>query len=153
MSTRRRFLIIAAAAAGASLLSAPAMARKAEIYTGFLSSAAVGGYDPVAYFTQGRPVKGKGKWTMSWKGANWYFASRENLETFRAMPEKYAPQFGGYCAYGVSQGAAVKGDPLLWTIRDGRLYLNINKQVQKIWEKDIPGYIEKAEMNWPKVLE
>ena len=147
--SRRGFVI-----SSIGLVSAPsaALAAKPQIYTSFLSSSAVGGYDPVAYFTKGKPVKGLSKYTLKWKGANWYFSSQENLDKFKADMEAYAPQFGGYCAYGVSQNAAVKGDPLLWKIVDGKLYLNINKQVVNIWNKDIPGYIAKANANWPNVL-
>ncbi len=153
--TNRRNFVLSTIAAGAVMAVLPnqALAAKAPIYTGFLSSSAVDGYDTVAYFTQGKPVKGKKQFTTEWKGANWYFLSQENLDKFKANPTAYAPQYGGYCAYGVSQNAAVKGDPLLWKIVDGKLYLNINRQVVTIWRKDIPGYIEKANEYWPKVLE
>jgi len=155
--TNRRNFVLSTIAAGAVMAVLPNQALaakvKAPIYTGFLSSSAVDGYDTVAYFTQGKPVKGKKQFTTEWKGANWYFLSQENLDKFKANPTAYAPQYGGYCAYGVSQNAAVKGDPLLWKIVDGKLYLNINKQVVTIWRKDIPGYIEKANEYWPKVLE
>ena len=152
--TNRRDFIFSTLAAGAAITLAPVMAQaaKAEIYTGFLSSSAVGGYDPVAYFSKNMPVKGKKQFSMKWKDAWWYFASAENLAKFKANPVAYAPQYGGYCAYGVSQNAAVKGDPLLWKIVDGKLYLNINKQVVGIWNKDVPGYISKANQNWPNVL-
>lgn len=152
MINRRKFVLAGAALAAVSATAAPALAAKAQIYTSFLSSAAVGGYDTVAYFTVGKPVKGSSKYQTRWKGADWYFSSAENLAKFKANPQAYAPQFGGYCAYGVSQNAAVKGDPLLWKIVDGKLYLNINKQVVSIWNKDIPGYITKANTNWPNVL-
>lgn len=150
---RRTLLTSVAAVAMSASFSLPARAGKAPIYTGLLSNAAVGGYDTVAYFTDGMPVKGKSQFRTKWMGADWYFASKEHLEMFKANPTAYAPQYGGYCAYGVSQMAAVKGDPLLWKIVDGKLYLNINKAVVKIWNKDIPGYISKADQNWPKVLE
>lgn len=122
------------------------------VYTGFLSSTAVGGYDPVAYFTQGAPVEGSSDHTFSWKGAQWRFASAENLATFRANPEHYAPQYGGYCAYAVSQGSTAPGDPLQWTIVNDRLYLNVNASIQARWAQDIPGYIAKADANWPALL-
>lgn len=132
--------------------AAPALAAKSEIYTGFLSGVAVGGYDPVAYFSEKRPVKGSGKFELEHKGATWRFASRANLEKFRADPAAYAPKYGGYCAWAVSQGYTAKGDPQYWRIVDGKLYLNYDASVQKRWEKDIPGFIRKAEANWPKVL-
>lgn len=152
MFNRRNFLLVCLTSATQVIAAPVAMAAKAQIYTSFLSSAAVGGYDPVAYFTVGMPVKGSKKHAMEWKGAWWYFSSAENLTKFKASPAAYAPQFGGYCAYGVSQNAAVKGDPLLWKIVDGKLYLNINKQVVKIWNKDVPGYISTANEKWPNVL-
>ncbi len=152
--TNRRNFIFSTIAAGGALAFAPgvALAAKPQIYTGFLSSSAVDGYDTVSYFTQGMPVKGKDQFKVKWKEAWWYFSSKENLDKFNANPTAYAPQYGGYCAYGVSQNATVKGDPLLWKIVDGKLYLNINKQVVTIWTKDIPGYIEKANGFWPQVL-
>jgi len=134
-------------------LSGPAFAGKPEIYTGFLSGVAAGGYDPVAYFVQSKPIKGSDAYAMTYKGATWRFASRENLETFRTNPAAYAPQYGGYCAWAVSQGYTAKGDPEYWRIVDGKLYLNYDAKVQARWEKDIPGFIAKADANWPKVLE
>jgi YHS domain-containing protein len=130
-----------------------AQARSPEIYTGILSSTAVGGYDPVAYFKDGKPVAGKSDITWTWKGATWRFASAENREAFRQKPEAYAPAYGGYCAWAVSQGYTAKGDPNYWKIVDGRLYLNYDGRVQKDWEKDIPAHIAKANANWPKVLD
>lgn len=131
----------------------PAMAAKAETYTGLLSGTAVGGYDPVAYFRDGRPVEGSRAFSTAWKGATWRFASAGNLAAFKAAPEKYAPQYGGYCAWAVSQGYTAKGDPRHWTIVDGRLYLNYNADVKATWSKDIAGNIAKADANWPKVLQ
>jgi hypothetical protein len=130
-----------------------AQARSPEIYTGIGSSTAMGGYDPVAYFKEGRPVAGKSDITWTWKGATWRFASAANREAFRQKPEAYAPAYGGYCAWAVSQGYTAKGDPKYWKIVDDRLYLNYDAGVQKSWEKDIPGHIDKADRNWPKVLD
>jgi YHS domain-containing protein len=130
-----------------------ARARSPEIYTGILASTAVGGYDPVAYFKEGRAVAGKSDITWTWKGATWRFATPENREAFRQKPEAYAPAYGGYCAWAVSQGYTAEGDPKHWKIVDGRLYLNYDARVQKDWEKDIPGHISKADTNWPKVLD
>ena len=119
----------------------------------FLSSMAVDGYDPVAYFTDGRPVEGSDAFETEYKGATWRFASAEHRDAFIADPAKYAPQYGGYCAWAVSQGYTAKGDPQHWRIVDGRLYLNYNADVQKKWAADIPGHISAADGNWPKVLE
>ena len=113
---------------------------------------ALKGYDPVAYFTMGRPVKGQKDLQFEWHGAKWLFSSAEHLALFRENPEKYAPQYGAYCAYAVSQGKTADIDPEAWAIVDGKLYLNLNKDVQKIWDQDRPGYIKKADRNWPELL-
>ncbi len=112
---------------------------------------AIRGYDPVAYFTEGRPVEGSAKFTAEWMGATWRFASAANRDSFVAAPERYAPQYGGYCAWAVSQGDTASIDPEAWRIVDGRLYLNYSKSVQGRWEKDIPGNIAKADGNWPRL--
>lgn len=112
---------------------------------------AINGYDPVAYFSAGKPVRGLAEFTHSWRGATWRFASAANRDLFAAAPERYAPQYGGFCAYGVTQGYAVKTEPDAWKIVDGKLYLNYDQSVQKRWSSDIPGYIAKAEQRWPEV--
>jgi YHS domain-containing protein len=129
-----------------------AFARSAEIYTGTFSSLAVGGYDTVAYFKAGRPTQGVAQFETEYKGATWRFASKENLDAFKANPTAYAPQYGGYCAWAVSQGYTASGDPNVWKIVNGKLYLNYDQGVQAKWEKDIPGFIAKADKNWPGVL-
>jgi YHS domain-containing protein len=138
----------------AAVLAAPA-ARAAEdpIYTGTLSDLAVSGYDPVAYFTDGKPVEGDRAHSYDWQGATWRFASAENLEKFKADPARYAPQYGGYCAWAVSQGYTASADPQAWRVVDGKLYLNYSLDVQKTWQQDVPGNITKANANWPTVLE
>lgn len=147
-------LIAALALSLAPVVLAPAAhADKDPVYTGFFSNTAVGGHDPVAYFTEGKPVKGDRAFSTTYQGAEFRFASQSNLDTFLADPEAYAPAYGGYCAWAVSQGYTAKGDPDFWKIVDGRLYLNFNRQVQTDWEQDIPGFIEKADANWPSVLE
>jgi len=113
---------------------------------------ALKGYDPVAYFTDGVPVKGNKEFQYEWYGAKWLFSSREHLVMFQENPEKYAPRYGGYCAYAVSRKTTADIDPEAWAIVDGKLYLNLNKDVQTIWNKDRPGYINKADQNWPKLL-
>jgi YHS domain-containing protein len=130
--------------------AASAAAQKPEIFAD--RAGAIRGYDPVAYFTEARPVKGSEKFVHAWKGATWRFSSAENRERFAAAPEKYAPQYGGYCAYGVAQNYAVSIDPQAWSIVDGKLYLNYSRSVRETWNKDIPGYIHKADANWPAVL-
>jgi hypothetical protein len=110
---------------------------------------AIKGYDPVAYFAQGAAVKGSPKFAHEWMGAIWQFSSAANRDLFVKDPEVYAPQYGGYCAYGVSQGHTVSIDPEAWKIVDGKLYLNYSKSVQKTWLGNIPGYIDQANKNWP----
>ena len=124
-------------------------AQKSEVFTS--KGYAVNGYDVVGYFTQGKPVEGKKTFLYQWHNAYWLFSTKQNLDSFSRSPEKYAPQFGGYCAYGVSEGHKATTEPDAWTIVDGKLYLNYNKDVQQLWKKDIPGRIIKAEENWPKV--
>ena len=126
---------------------------KEQIYTSFLSSAAAGGYDVVAYFRDGKPVKGIDQYKLEYKGADWYFSSKENLEAFEKSPESYAPQYGGYCAWAVAQGSTAKGDPLIWTIHNGKLYLNYNQDIQNKWLKDIDHLITEGDKNWPAVIQ
>ena len=132
--------------------AAPAHADKAPVYTGSFSNTAVEGHDPVAYFTEGRPVKGSRDFRTEYQGAEFRFASQDNLDTFLADPEKYAPQFGGYCAWAVSEGYTAKGDADHWAIVDGKLYLNYNKKIQNRWEQDREMHIVSANTNWPEVL-
>lgn len=133
--------------------STAAVARESVVYTGTFSSTAVGGYDPVAYFTENKPVKGNSKISTEYKGAKWYFASPENRDKFVAAPNMYEPQYGGYCAWAVSQGKTASGDPQFWKVVNNKLYLNYDADVQKKWEANIPDFIQKANANWPKVLE
>jgi len=109
---------------------------------------AIRGYDPVAYFTDSKPIKGSPEYKLVWNEATWFFSSAKNLELFKADPEKYAPQFGGFCSYGVSRNYKVKTEPDAWSIVDGKLYLNYNTEVQKKWLTDQETYITKARENW-----
>ena len=121
------------------------------VNSSFLGGVAIEGTDPVAYFRDGRPVEGSSDYEHEWMGATWRFVSAANRDAFAADPEKYAPQYGGYCAWAVSQGYTAKIDPEAWKIVDGRLYLNLSKDVQKLWEEDVPGYIQKADSDWPTI--
>lgn len=114
---------------------------------------AIRGYDPVAYFTLGEPTEGRDKYATKWQGAIYKFDSADNLDRFRSDPERYAPQYGGYCAYAVARGATANIDPEAWTIVNGRLYLNFSPAIQQRWKKDIPGNIRAADANWPGVLD
>jgi YHS domain-containing protein len=124
-------------------------AQNAEVFSN--KAGAINGYDAVAYFTDSKPVKGDSKFTMKWSGAIWYFSSKKNLESFKASPSAYAPQYGGYCAFATSKGAKAPTMPDAWTIVNNKLYLNYNTDVQKDWSKDKEALIKKAEENWPTV--
>jgi YHS domain-containing protein len=110
---------------------------------------AINGYDPVAYFTESNAVEGKEAFSYVWNDTKWLFSSQGNLDTFKANPAKYAPQFGGFCAFGVSENHKSPTDPNAWTIVDDKLYLNYNKKVKELWSKDIPTRIKKANELWP----
>ncbi len=112
---------------------------------------AIRGADPVAYFTQATYVPGSPEFTHSWGGATWHFANAENRDRFASNPTQYAPQYGGFCAWAVSQGYTAPVDPNAWKIVDGKLYLNYNQGIQRRWERDIPGNITKGDANWPGV--
>lgn len=113
---------------------------------------AIKGYDPVAYFTEGAPRKGKPEFAAQHRGTAWHFASAENKAAFEAAPDKYVPVYGGYCAYGVAQGYLVKIEPDAWAIRDGKLYLNYDKSVQKMWSEKPAEYIKTADQKWPGLI-
>jgi hypothetical protein len=110
---------------------------------------ALQGYDPVAYFTDQKAVKGMPGITLEWQGTTWHFASKANRDAFQADPEKYAPQFGGYCAFGVAHGYAPQTDPTAYTVVDGKLYLNYNHVVSGKWNADRDAYVARAVQNWP----
>jgi YHS domain-containing protein len=124
-----------------------------RIFTKVFSDKAVSGYDPVAYFIEGKPVKGDTQFKFIYMDADWYFSSLENLEKFKSHPDKYAPQYGGYCAWAVAQGNTAAGNPMNWTIHNGKLYLNYNDDIQEKWLKDIDELIRKGDQNWPEVVE
>lgn len=126
-----------------------ASAQSAEIFV--KDGAAIGGYDVVAYFTEGKPVKGFDEFSITWKNVKWLFARKQNADLFLADPEKYAPQYGGYCAYGCSRGYKAKTSADAWTIINGKLYLNYDTDVRTIWNRDQQGYIQKADSNWLKI--
>lgn len=150
--SRTRAVLIALTLGAASSVAAPAaFAEKDPVYTGRFSNTALGGYDALTYF-DGAPAEGDKAFSTVYKGAEFLFASQDNLEKFLADPDAYEPQYGGYCAWAMAQGKFAKGDPRYWRIVDGKLYLNFNKGIQAKWEKDIPGFIEKADAEWPDVL-
>jgi YHS domain-containing protein len=131
------------------LISSTLFAQKAEVFQ--FSNQAIRGYDPVAYFLDGKAVKGDKNYKFHWKDADWYFSSKQNLNLFTKNPEQYAPQYGGYCAYGMSEGHKAPTDPDAWTIVDGKLYLNYSQDVRTDWRKSEKERIDKANKNWPQL--
>ena len=127
----------------------PGAARAAQVNAE--DGIAVRGTDVVAYVTDRRPVPGRAEFTHMWQGATWRFASAANRDRFAADPARYAPAYGGFCAYAVSEGYTATIDPAAWRIVDGRLYLNYDRSVQRRWEQDIPGRIARADTNWPSL--
>jgi YHS domain-containing protein len=112
---------------------------------------AIKGYDPVAYFTDGKPVMGKAEHSYKWNGAEWHFANVDHLKKFKENPSKYTPQYGGFCAYGITLNSYFSTQPDVWKIVDGKLYLNKNKDIGEEWKKDIKGNIKKGDENWMKL--
>ncbi len=139
-------LLLAAAAVFVAAVSTPAFAKD---YTH--STPGISGHDPVAYFTDGKPMRGSGYQVSVFEGVTYAFASEEHKEMFEANPEKYVPAYGGYCAYGVAVGKKFVTDPEVWRIVDGILYLNLDRDIQRKWQKDVPGYIKKADVNWSEI--
>lgn len=142
-SRRRTFAVLVASAAFAAGAWAGEFFEK--------DGAAIRGYDPVAYFTQGKPVKGSAEHKATYKGSEFRFASRANRDAFVADPAKYAPQYGGFCAFGTAGGYKAAVDPSAFTVVNDKLYLNYSKDVRKQWSADIPGMVSKADRNWPEV--
>ena len=124
---------------------------KSPVYTSFFSNTALSGYDAVAYFTDKKPVKGNEAFSTKYMGVKWNFSSKAHLEAFKAAPEKYAPQYGGYCALAVAHNSTAKGDPKYWTIVNGKLYLNYNAEIQQKWLSNKEQLIKKANSYWPSV--
>jgi len=132
------------------LAFAPLRAETPVFYS--QGGSAINGYDTVAYFTTGEPVEGRADIAVMWKGVVWHFSSQANRESFEANPRAYAPQYGGYCAYGVSLGYRDTTEPEVWHIVDGKLYLIHTHFVRTLWKRDMRGHIASANANWPAVL-
>lgn len=115
------------------------------------STPAVQGYDVVSYQTGKRPIRGNGNFVATHEGATYQFSSQENLKAFERNPDKYAPAYGGYCAYGTSVGKKFIGDPEVWRVVDGKLYLNLDTSIQTLWLKDVPGRIKTADAKWETI--
>jgi YHS domain-containing protein len=143
---------LAAVALAGAALPALAIDRTGGTYNSLYAGLGAKGYDVVAYFTDGRPVKGKNEIEAVYGGVTWKFATAEHRDRFIADPAKYAPQFGGFCSWGVSQGKLFDVDPEHgWKVVDGKLYMNFNADIQKTWEQDPKAFISKANGNWPKL--
>jgi YHS domain-containing protein len=125
-------------------------AQKSPVFS--TTEGAIKGYDPVAYFTQKKPVKGQATLTHSWKGAVWHFSTEANRKAFVENPDKYAPAYGGYCAYGWSRGYGVKIEPEAWSIVNNKLYLNYDLDVRDDWNEKQAEYIQKANANYAKAF-
>ena len=149
--------LVMAAAVSAALMGAMAPANAADelnVVPGLSAAGAplaLHGYDPVAYFTEGHPVRGFDKLVHIHDGVAYRFSTEAHRAAFKKNPEKYLPQYGGFCAYGVSVGKKFDGDPRLWKIEDGKLYLNLNEEIYTTFLKDVDGNIEKAEDNWTRI--
>ena len=146
-----RPLVLALALLAASC--APAQSSGSDaIYTSWRNSVAAGGYDVVSYF-QNAPQRGDREFTYAWKGAEWRFSTEANRDLFAINPEAFAPQYGGYCAWAMAHGKLARGTPDHWRIEDGRLYLNFNDRVHRLWNEDREELIARADGHWPGVLE
>lgn len=157
MFPMRRLLLLALLALPALPAALPVGPAEAQAISrpvntlGSDDGVAIRGYDPVAYFTEGGPKQGDPTFAVDHGGAKWLFSSAANKALFEADPEKYLPAYGGFCAYGTSQGHLVKIEPEAWSIVDGRLYLNYDLSVRETWRQDTAGAIDKADTNWPKL--
>ncbi len=149
-----KYLAIAAAFAAPLALAIPAQAD-GGIFVGVEGqSIAVSGYDTVSYFQgNGVPVKGDARFSVKHDGAEWLFSSQANANKFKENPDAYAPQYGGHCAWAMSRGSLAPGDPTLYKVEGGKLYLNFNRDVQQTWLGDIAGFIAKSDPAWSKIPE
>lgn len=143
-TTRLGLLALLALCAGCTTLKTPTFADR---------DGAIRGYDVVAYHTAGTPVPGDAAYSTVYNDADWHFSSEQNLRLFEQDPARYAPEYGGYCAYAMSKGLVVSTDPRAWHIVDDKLYLNYSLGVRKTWLKDIPGYVAKADANWQSKIQ
>jgi YHS domain-containing protein len=150
LPTRRKTLqLLTATPVAISLFPTVALAREPNV---FQNPIAINGIDPVGYFNQAQPILGSKEHSLSWNGAAWHFANQDNADAFRENPEKFAPVFGGYCAFAASRGYLAPTIPEAWTIYEGKLYLNANLRAQELWRRDIPGNISAGLANWPGIL-
>ena len=150
MLTRRSLLATFAAAPALILASNSALAAEPEIFA--VDGVAIRGTDPVGYFNQSQPVAGTTAYKTDWKGATWHFSDAASRDAFAANPDRFSPEFGGYCAYAASKGYLAPTIPEAWTVYENRLYLNANLRARELWLQDVPGNIAKGRANWPGIL-
>ena len=150
MITRRSVFALFLVLSSVGMMARPALAGAPDFFAP--NGIAIHGYDPVAYFTEGRPVEGKKDHALKWGGAIWYFASAAHMADFEGNPRRYAPQYGGYCALALSKGQIATTVPEAWTVANGRLYLNFSTGVRSLWASDIEGNVAAADGNWPDAL-
>ncbi|MEM7181428.1 MAG: YHS domain-containing (seleno)protein [Spirochaetota bacterium] len=134
-----------------SVFAAPRVSLKKPSFFGGSYTYALNGYDTTTYWS-GRLKKGKKAFKYRYRGVTWLFASAANKDKFKANPQKYAPQYGNYCAWAIADGSLAAGDPTVWSIVNGKLYLNYNKGIRKKWEKKPASFIKKANSQWPSIL-
>lgn len=146
-----RALLIGGVAA--ALLAARPVHATGPVYTGWFTDVAAGGHDVVAYFTRGEPVEGSPALSVEWHGVVWRFATAEHLRRFRVAPGRYAPAYGGYCAYAVARGTTAPGDPRHWTVHEGRLYLNYDAEARARWNADRAAHVAAADAHWREIVE
>lgn len=149
MFSRRSFVLSLSAACSIGAASR-VFAEQPRFFT--RNGAVIGGYDVVAYFTEGKPVMGDSAHSVMWQGGTWLFSTAQNRERFEMNPRAYAPQYGGYCAYAVARGYTAKVEPEAWRVVDDKLYLNYSRAVRALWAANIPGNIANGDENWPAVL-
>jgi YHS domain-containing protein len=147
-ASRREVVLTLLCAAG---LAAPVFGIS-PVNKSLLGGVAIEGYDPVAYFPEGKAIKGRKEHRFDWRGAAWRFASEANRDLFAREPERYAPQYGGYCAWAVAHGYTAGIDPEAWTVHDGKLYLNYDEEIEAKWRADRTAQIAAADEAWPKLL-
>src|SRR5262245_1341999 len=123
----------------------------ATVLSPLAQAAGLDGCERVAYFTEGKPVRGLASITADFLGEKYQFSSPQSRDAFAANPEKYLPQYGGHCAWAVANNSLAPGDPTVFKVVNGKLYLNVNRDVAARWEKDIPGFIRAADANWPRL--
>lgn len=148
----QKILLIASAFTAPLAFATPTLADGGVFVGAEGETVAISGYDPVSYFRgSGIPETGDARYVVNWNGADWRFANQANADAFKANPVAFAPQYGGHCAWAMSRGSLAPGDPTLYKVVDGKLYLNFNAQVQQTWLGDVAGFIAKSDPAWQQI--